>query len=309
MAREAVKEFPCYYVTFNTPFGRFQWLRMPFGISSAPELWQRKMNEENEGLRGVEVIADDFLVCGFGEKIADAVVDHDRNLTTFLEGCRKLSLTLNPQKVKLRLSELPFIGHLLTADGIVTDPNKVLAIKDMPTPTDVTSLKRFLGMVNDLAKFLPHLSSVSEPSRPLEVKDTEWCWLPVHDEAFQKIKSLVCDAPVLKFYDVTQAVTVESDASLSGLGATLPQGGQPVAFASRALTPAESRYAQIEKELLSVVFACERFDTYLYGRDIVHVKTDHQSLAAICKKDLSSAPKRLQRTLLRFQRYNYKYSS
>ena len=118
---------------------------MSFGISSAPELWQRKMNEENEGLRGVEVIADDFLVCGFGEKIADAFVDHDRNLTAFLEGCRKLSLTLNPQKVKLRLSEVPFIGHLLTADGIVTDPNKVLAIKDMPT--DVTSLKRFLGMV------------------------------------------------------------------------------------------------------------------------------------------------------------------
>ena len=113
---------------------------------------------------------------------------------------------------------------------------------------------------------------------------------------------------MLKFYDVTQAVTVESNASLSGFGATLRQGGQPVAFALRALTPAESRYAQIEKELLSVVFACKRFDTYLCGRDIVHVKTDHQPLEAICKKDLSSAPKRLQWMLLRLQRYNYKYS-
>ena len=193
------------------------------------------------------------------------------------------------------------MGHLLTAEGIVTDPNKVRAIKDMPTPTDVASLKRFLGMVNYLAKFLPHLSRVSEPLRRLEAKDAEWCWLPVHDEAVQKIKSLVCAAPVLKFYDVTQAVTVESDASLSGLGATLLQGGQPVAFASRALTSAERRYAQIEKELLSVVFACEMFDTYmyLYGRDIVHVKTDHQPLEAICKKDLASAPKHRQRMLLR----------
>ena len=78
-----------------------------------------------------------------------------------------------------------------------------------------------------------------------------------------------------------------------------------VAFASRVLTPAESRYVQIEKELLSVVLACQRFDTYLYGRDIVHIRTDHQSLEAIFKKDLgSSSPKRLQRMLLRLQRYN-----
>ena len=140
--------------------------------------------------------------------------------------------------------------------------------------------------------------------RRLEAKDAEWCWLPVHDIAVQKIKSLICEAPVVKFYDVIRAVTVECDASLSGLGATLLQGGQPVAFASRALTPAEGRYAQIEKELLSVVFACDRFDTYFYGRNIVHVKADHQPLEAICKKDLDSAPKRLQRMLLHLQRYN-----
>ena len=299
-----LSESSSFYTTFNTPFGRFRWLQMPFGISSAPEVWQRKMNEAVEGLRGVEVIADDFLVCGFGDTVADAVLDHDQNLSAFLDRCRKLNLTLNPQKVKLRLSEVPFMGHLLTANGIVTDPNKVRAIKDMPTPTDVTSLKRFLGMVNYLSKFLPNLSSVSEPLRRLEAKDAEWCCLPVHDAAVQKIKSLVCDAPVLKFYDVRQPVAVESDASLSGLGATLLQGGQPVAFAPRALTPAEGRYAQIEKELLLVVFACEKFDTYLYGRDTVHVKTDHQPLEANCKKDLASAPKRLQRMLLRLQRYN-----
>ena len=297
-------ESSSYYTTFNTLFGRFRWLRMPFGISSAPEVWQRKMNEAIEGLCGVEVIADDFLVCGFGDTILEAIKDHDQNLTAFLQRCRKLNLTLNPQKVKLRMSEVPFMGHLLTADGIITDPNKVRAIKDMPTPTDVKSLKRFLGMVNYLSKFLPNLSSVSEPLRRLEVKDAEWWWLPVHNEAVQKSKGLVCEAPVLKFYDVTREVTVESDASLSGLGATLLQEGQPVAFASRALTPAEGRYAQIEKELLSVVFACERFDTYLFSQDIVHVITDHQPLETIFKKDLSSAPKRLQRMLLRLQRYN-----
>ena len=92
----------------------------------------------------MEVIADDFLVCGFGDTVADALLDHDQNLTAFLERCRQLNMTLNSQKVKLRLSEVPFMGHLLTAHGIVTDPNKIRAIKDMLTPTDVTSLKRFL---------------------------------------------------------------------------------------------------------------------------------------------------------------------
>ena len=135
------------YTTFNTPFGRLRWLRMPFGISSAPEIWQRKMHEAIEGLQGVEVIADDFLVCGFGDTVDEAVKDHDQNLTVFLQRCRELNLTLNLQKIKLRLPQVPFMGHLLTADGVVTDPNKVRAIPDMPTPTDVKSLKRFLGMV------------------------------------------------------------------------------------------------------------------------------------------------------------------
>ena len=103
---------------------------------------------------------------------------------------------------------------------------------------------------------------------------------------------------MLKFYDVTKEVTIECDASLTGLGASLLQEGQPVAFASRALTATVVRYAQIEKELLSVVFACKTFDTYLFGRDVVHVKTDHQPLESIFKKDLGSAPKRLQRMLL-----------
>ena len=294
-----LSENSSYFTTFNTPFGHFRWLRMPFGISSAPEIWQRKMHEAIEGLQGVEVIADDFLVCGFGDTVDEAVKDHDENLTAFLQRCRELNLTLNLQKIKLSLSQVPFMGHLLTADGVVTDPNKVRAIRDMPTPTDVKSLQRFLGMVTYLAKFLPHLSSVCEPLRRLELKDVEWCWLSIHDEAVQSYKNLVCEAPVLKFNDVNREVTIESDASLSGLGASLLQEGQPVVFASRALTAAEIFYAQIEKELLSVVFACERFDTYLYGRDVVHVKTDHQPLETIFKKDLGSAPKRLQRMLLR----------
>ena len=117
------------------------------------------------------------------ETVDEAVKDHDQNLTNFLQRCHELNLILNLQKIKLRLSQVPFMGHLLTADGVVTDPNKDRAIRDMPTPTDVKSLIKFLGMLTYLSKFLPNLSSVCEPLRQLELKDAEWCWLPVHDEA------------------------------------------------------------------------------------------------------------------------------
>ena len=214
-----------YLTTFNTPFGRFRWPRMPFGISSAPEIWQRKMHEAIEGLQGVEVIADYFLGCGFGDTVDEAVKDHDQNLAAYQQRCLELNLTLNLQKIKLRLSQVPFMRHSLTADGVVTDPNKDLAIRDKPTPTDVKSLKRFLGMVTYLDKFLPNLCSICEPLTRLELKDAEWCWLPVHDEAIHTIKDLVCDALVLKFYDVNREVTIESDASLSGLGVSFTSGG------------------------------------------------------------------------------------
>ena len=224
-----LSESPSYFTTFNTPFDRFRWLRMPFGISSAPEIWQRKMHEAIEGLQEVEVIGDDFLVCGFGDTVDEATKDHDQNLTAFIQRWREFYLTLNLQKIRLRFSQIPFMDNLLTVDGVVTDINKVRAIPEIPTPADVKSLKIFLATDTYLAKFLPHLPSVRKTLRRLNLKDAEWCWLPVHDEAFQSIQIPVCEAPVLKFYDVnktsTREVTFESDTYLSGLGASLLQEG------------------------------------------------------------------------------------
>ena len=99
------------YTTFSTPFGRFQWQRMPFGISSAPEVWQRKMHEAIEGLQGIEVIADDFLVCGYRDAVDETVTDYYQTLTAFLQRCRVVNLTLNPQRIELRYSQLPFMSH------------------------------------------------------------------------------------------------------------------------------------------------------------------------------------------------------
>ena len=118
------------------------------------------MHQIIEGLNGVEVIADDILIIGFGDTMSEATDSHDRNLSAFLDRCRERNLKLTPDKVKLRLTEIPCMGHRLTAHGVQPDLSKVEAIVHMPTPTDTTSLKRALEMVTYLSKFLPHLSEV-----------------------------------------------------------------------------------------------------------------------------------------------------
>ena len=293
-----------YLTTFHTPFGRYRWCRMPFGISSAPDVFQRRMHELIEGLNGTEVVADDFTVAGFGDTLEEAVRDHNKNLVAFLQRCSERSVKLAVEKLQLCLEEVPLIGHYATTSGLKVHPEKVKAVLEMPRPNDVKSLLRFNGTVQFLAKFLPRLSDMAHPLRQLTVKNAQWVWSETQEKAWNDIKSAITQAPVLRYYNLQDEVTLQCDASETGLGAALLQLQQPVSFASRALTQTETRYAQIEKELLSIVFACEKFDKYIFGRDVVHVETDHKPLEEIFKKSLCDAPARLQRMLLRLQRYN-----
>ena len=153
--------------TFNTPFGRYRWKRMPFGISSAPEVFQHCMHEVIEGLQGIEVVADDFVAVGFGETLEQATRNHDDHLESFLQRCEEKNLKLNDKKIKLRMQEVPFIGHIATTDGLSVDPHKVQAIMEMPQPEDVAAVQRLLGLAQYLSKFLPHLSDITKPLREL----------------------------------------------------------------------------------------------------------------------------------------------
>ena len=290
--------------TFNTPKGRYQWLRMPFGISSAPEVFQRRMHEIIEGLVGVEVVADDFCVVGFGDTLREAAANHDRNLLDFLERCKEKGLRLSADKFQLRQQEVRFIGHVASGEGLKIDPLKVQAVSEMPAPTDGAAVLRCLGMVQYLAKFMPHLSDLVLPIRNLARRNAEWVWGSDQAAAWAAIKAAVQSAPVLRYYSLSEEVTLQADASQSGLGAALMQNGQPVAYASRALSPTECRYAQIEKEMLAIVFACERFNDYIYRRNGVNVETDHKPLEVIKTKPLNNASARLQRMMLRLQRYD-----
>ena len=261
------------------------------------------MHELIEGLQGIEVVADDFVVVGYGNTVDEANVDHDKRHHSCLQQCEERGVKLNVDKFKLRQEEVRFIGHVATSDGLSIDPTKVKAIVDMPNPTDVAGVQRLLGLAQYLAKFLPHLSDITKPLRELTRNDTDWMWESSQQNAVDTLKKAVASTPVLRYYNLADEVTIQCDASQSGLGAALMQNGQPVAYASRALTPPETRYAQIEKELLAIVFACDRFEAYIYGRDRVSIESDHKPLETIVLKPLSSAPKRLQRMLLRLQKY------
>lgn len=292
-----------YLTTFQTPLGRFRWKRVPFGMAVSSEIFQKKLHTALEGLDGVFCVADDILVYGEGDSDDVANADHDRKVRMMLERCRDLGIVLNKSKTALRTSEISFLGHTISKDGVKPDPEKVKAIAHMQPPADVHDVMRLSGMVNYLSRFLPNLSDVMEPIRRLTRKDVAWQWHHEQQKAFSEIKKLVTSAPILTFYKQNDPLEIQCDASQKGLGAVLMQNGKPISYASRALTPTETRYAQIEKEMLAVVFALTKFHQYTYGR-LTKIKSDHKPLQAIMKKPLDRAPRRLQGMLLRAYQYD-----
>ncbi|XP_062516385.1 uncharacterized protein K02A2.6-like [Corticium candelabrum] len=289
--------------TFGTPFGRYCYKRMPFGISVAPEVFQRRLHEMVADIDGVWAIADDILIAGIGDTDESAVADHEKKLKQLLRRCQERGVRLNRDKLSIRKTNVPYMGHILTTEGVRPDPAKVKAILAMDRPNDVAAVRRLVGVVTYLAKYLRNLTDISEPLHQLTRRDVEWKWTNQQERAFEQIKAVVSSAPVLRYFSAEDSVTLQCDASSVGLGVALMQNGQPVAYASRRLTDAEERYAQIEKELLAIVYGLERFDQYTYGR-AVDVESDHKPLEVIAKKPLQAAPKRLQRMLLRIQRYD-----
>ena len=241
--------------SFATPYGRYRWSCLPFGLSALSEIFQKHLNQALENLPEVLCIADNVLIYGTGEADEEATADHDKNLQSLLKRCLDRSIVLSPEMMKLRLKEVPYMGHLLTRAGLKPDPAKVEAITKMPKPQDIEGIQHLNGFSNYLAKFLPQLSDVMEPIRRLTRKDTQWQWSTEQDKAFQNVQKLVTEAPILSHYDPANELTIQCDA-------------EPIEYASRALTETETRYAQIEKEMLAIVFSFERFNQYTFGRHV-----------------------------------------
>lgn len=291
------------YTCFMTPMGRYVFKRLPFGINLAPEIFQHKMEELLGNCEGVVCYMDDVLVYGDSEQA------HDRRLKNVLDRVVEAGLKLNESKCVFGKTSVEFLGHTISADGIRPDESKVKAIVDMKEPKDITELRRFLGMVNFLGRYVHNLADILRPLNDLLYHDTQWTWDTPQAEAFRKVKELLTNSQTLAFFDPGKETVVCADASSYGLGGVIYQITDgvltPVAFCSRSLTDAEKRYAQIEKETLAVVYACEKFERYLVGLPSFKVVTDHRPLVPLVnKKDLIDTPLRCQRLLMRLMRYN-----
>ncbi|XP_062714329.1 uncharacterized protein K02A2.6-like [Aedes albopictus] len=275
--------------TFWTPFGRYRWIRLPFGIAPAPDIFQMKLQEVIQGLLGVECVADDLLIYGSGDTLEEALENHNICLEKLLVRLKECNVKLNFSKLKLCETSVKFYGHVLTNKGLQPDESKVASIKNFPRPSDRKQLQRFIGMVNYLSRFIPNLSANFTVLRRLISEKENWVWSEKEEEEFDRVKRLVADANTLRYYNVNEPIVIECDASSYGLGAAVFQS--------------HGNYAQIEKELLAILFACVRFDQLIVGNPKITVKTDHKPLVTVFRKPLLSAPRRLQHMLLNLQRY------
>ena len=285
--------------TFNTPFGRYRFTRLPFGIKSAPEVFQNCMSELFADVDGVKVIVDDLLIWGKDDD------EHDARLKQVLDRARKVNLKFNAKKCRIRQEEVPYVGHVLSKDGLKPDPEKIRAVQEMKPPQNTKELKTFLGFIQYLGKFMPNMATVSAPLRELLEKNIAWHWDQEQEASFERLKQMASSTPVLGYYDPSKPLTLSVDASSKGLGAVLLQDGKPLAYASRALTPTQERYAQIEKETLAIVYGAQKFHQFIYGRP-TRVESDHKPLQYILSKPLHQAPLRLQKMMLTLQRYDLK---
>ena len=289
--------------TFITPYGRYLFNKLPFGISCAPELFQLRMSKILEGLDGVVCQMDDVLVFGTTQE------QHDQRLIATLERIKAAGVSLNKAKCKFSVSTVKFLGHIVNKDGIKADPEKTAAVLKMKPPQNISELRRFLGLANQLGKFSCHLAHLTHPLRGLLSSKRAWLWGPDHDTAFAKIKQELTKPTVLALYQPGGETKVAADASSFGLGAVLLQrmanNWRPVAYASRALSETERRYAQIEKEALAVTWACTKFSDYLLGSKFL-IETDHKPLVPLLNtKHLDCLPPRILRFRLRLAKYDY----
>ena len=284
--------------TFNTPFGRYRYLRMPFGLKMSQDVFQKKIDEVYSPCTGAIGIADDLTVHGKGDN------EHDMRLHQVMERTRQANIGLNYDKISVKQPSVKFFGNIYSAKGINADPDKIAAITALRHPESREELRTFLGMVNYLQQFIPKLSEATEPLRAMDRDGVVFKWDATYQVVFDEIKSLVAKDISLAYYDRTKPVTLQTDYSKKGLGAVLVQEGRPVRYASKAVTVPEANFAPIEGEMLAVFYGIMKFHHYLYGRGFT-VNSDHKPLHHIHKKNLSLAPPRLRDMLMKLSPYDF----
>ena len=294
------------YTTINTHLGLFQYTRLPFGIASAPAIFQQAMEKILQGIPKVICYLDDVLITGQNDE------EHLKTLETVFCRLGEHGLRLKKTKCEFLKTRVEYLGYCIDADGLHKSPAKVKAIVEAPRPQNQQQLRSFLGLVNYYGKFISSLSTIAHPLNQLLCQQTRWKWSQECEQAFLKLKDQLSSDQVLAHYDSSLPVRLACDASQYGVGAVLshlmPDGTErPIAYGSRTLTKAERNYAQIEREAAAIIFGIKKFHPYIYGRQFTLI-TDHKPLTTIFspKSQLPAlAAARLQRWAIILSAYQY----
>lgn len=281
--------------------GQFQMTRMPMGLKTSPSAFSRMMNIAMSGLNHEKclVYLDDLVI--FGKNL----FDHNKNLLDVFTRLRTCNLKLNAEKCNFLQKKLLYLGHIVSENGVLPDPEKIKVLKMYPTPTNTDEVKRFVAFANYYRKFIKNFAEIAYPLNSLCKKNQPFNWDDNCEKSFLVLKDCLSQPPVLQYPDfsVKNNFVLQTDASGVAIGAILSnQDRKPVSFASRTLNKAEKRYPTIEKELLAIVWAVKHFRPYLYGRTFT-ILTDHKPLIYLFNmRDPSS---RLMKFRLMLEDYDY----
>ena len=268
---------------FVTRGGLWKWRVLPFGLTSAPATFERLMEQVLKGLQWKSLLLylDDVIV------FSPDFQTHMDRLGTVLARFRQANLKLKPSKCELLQERVRYLGHVVSREGVSTDPEKVKAIKEWQVPRCQTEVRTFLGFMGYYRRFCQDYATIAKPLTVLTAKDVKFVWGTEQQAAFDKLRLIMVDAPVLAYPDMNLEYLLDTDASLDGVGAVLSQvqGGQErvIAFYSKTLSTPERNYCVTRRELLAIVMATKHFRPYLYGKKF-HLRTDHASLQWLYKR-------------------------
>ena len=263
--------------TFVVRNGLFRWKCMPFGLCNAPATFERLMEKVMAGLQWeiLLIYLDDVIV--FGQTVTETV----ERLRVVLDRLRNAGLKLKPSKCHLFKRAVTYLGHIVSSEGVATDPNKVQAVAEWPIPKCVKDVRSFLGLASYYRKFIRGFAEIASPLHALTEKSREFVWTESCQRAFDELKGRLLTAPILSYPIPEENFILDTDASGEGIGAVLSQvqdgAERVVAYASRKLSKPERNYCVTRRELLAVVVHLKKFKQYLYGQKVT-VRTDHAAL-------------------------------
>ena len=287
---------------FATHKGVHRYKRLIYGVSSAFESFQKKIEQAISRCEGTKNISDDIIIW------ASSIDQHNKRLSKLLSTFENNGLKINPKKCIFAVDKLTFAGHTLSSTGISPDPKKVKTIQDAKPPANASEVKSFMGMINYCHQYIKDYSDISAPLRLLTKKNQPFIWEDAQQAAFDKLKDRLSSCSVMAFYNPQAETHLTVDASPFGLGAILAQrqsdgSYRPIAYGSRSTTDVESRYSQTEREALAVLWACQHFHHYVFDRHIT-INTDYKPLEKLLSNN-SNPPPRIQRWILHLQAYDY----